>query len=97
MTLHLSIALIAHRGSAGCVLAFDGAGIEYFIECAGFELVDLGLDDAPDGLSIWEGRAEGHWTFERDYDSSLEGTFRSLTPEEWHLYETTGEPWEYEG
>ncbi len=35
----------------------DGEGVENEVREAGSCLENLGLDDTPDGLSIWEGRA----------------------------------------
>lgn len=96
-----SIALIACDGGGnGCVLAHDGAGIEADFEHESSAALDNhGLDDAPEGLSIWEGRmdASKYWTdCGYEYDASLEGTFRDLTPEEWELYRATGVPWTFE-
>lgn len=95
---HDDIALIANNGGTGCILVSDGAAIEYSQE-NGCALDDNGLDDAPDGLSIWEGR--GHsWETNTDmgheYDFELRGTFRDLTDREWALLRETGTPWEFE-
>lgn len=97
---HDSIALIASNGNHGCVMAHHGSGIEYEIEAIGDgPLEDFGLDDAPEGLSIWEGYLHatgGRSMFEDDYETSLEGEFRDLTDEEWALLKETGVPWKYE-
>ncbi len=94
-----SIALIASNGSHGCIVVHDGAGIEADIEAIGNNSLDHhGLDDAPDGLSIWEGRLTGGrcGEFGEDYETELVGTFRDLTDAEWLLLRETGEPWSYE-
>lgn len=96
-----SIALIACRGGHGCILDHDGLGIEADVEALGHgSLTDHGLDDAPDGLSIWEGRlhtSESHTPDGHEYDSELIGEFRSLTDDEWKLLQTTGTPWLLQG
>lgn len=95
---HPDIALIANNGGTGCILASDGAAIEYSQE-NGHALDDNGLDDAPDGLSIWEGRghsSEWHTDMGHEYDFELNGSFRDLTEQEWTLLRETGTPWEYE-
>jgi hypothetical protein len=82
--------LIAQGPKDGAVLAYDGPSITNEIEEAGLcELGDLGLDDAPPGLSIWE----GDYIFEQGYcdgypapgesESNPKGSFRPLTDEEW--------------
>lgn len=93
-----SIALIASNGSTGAILVHDGPGIEADIEALGYgHLDDHGLDDAPPGLSIWEGHlrvTQDHWTAE--VDTELVGSFRDLTDEEWTLLRETGTPWAFE-
>ena len=93
-----SIALIAARKGHGVILAHDGGGIEADIEAVGLgALDDHGLDNAPDGLSIWEGRMSG-WGPDHngDYDCELRGTFRPLTDAEWTMFRETGTPWTFE-
>lgn len=94
---HDSIALIASRNGQGCVLVYDGAGIQADIEkgVGSTDIEQLGLDDAPDGLSIWEGKLMVWREREGEYDSDLKGTFRSLTEEEWENFRSTGKPWTY--
>ncbi len=95
-----SIALIASNGGKGVILVHDGSGIEADIEALGIgQLDDHGLDGAPDGLSIWEGRLISNTTNTPgglDYDTELDGVFRALTEREWELYRTTGIAWEFE-
>ncbi len=95
-----SIALIANNGGKGVILEYNGAGIEASVEAIGVRyLDDHGLDDAPDGLSIWEGRylvtRSGNFEHPDEYDAELDGTFRDLTDREWALLRETGTPWEY--
>jgi hypothetical protein len=88
-----SIALIASVNGRGVILAYDGPGIEDYIEAIGSRyLGDLGLDDAPDGLSIWE----GHLSTCGEYDAEPCGSFRALTDAEWARLRETGTPWEYD-
>jgi hypothetical protein len=79
--------LIACRGGQGVVLQFTGGDIESEILEGGLsELGDLGLDDAPEGLSIWEGRYvyDPRPSLDGDYgDGQPSGKFRPLTPQEW--------------
>jgi hypothetical protein len=57
----------------------------------------LGLDDAPEGISIWEGEIRTSHTNTPDaneYDSWLEGAFRSPTDEEWTAIREGRCPWD---
>lgn len=84
-------AIIANNNGQGCVLAYGGgATLRYEIEEVGCHaLDDLGLDDAPEGISVWEGRYNTTGDAGRPgyYDDSIEtqpcGRFRSLTDDEW--------------
>ena len=84
-------AIIANNNGQGCVLAYGGgATLRYEIEEVGYHaLDDLGLDDAPEGISVWEGRYDttGGIGCLGYYDDSIEtqpiGRFRPLTKEEW--------------
>lgn len=89
-----SIALVANANGKGVVLAFDGLGIESMIDGVGREIDNLGLDDGPSGISIWEGECRSHR--DGDDDAELVGAFRALTPEEWQRLATTGVPWAFE-
>lgn len=95
-----SIALIASNNGDGCILACDGPGIEADNEAlSSWRLDDRGLDNAPDGLSIWEGYlhcCEINTPDAHEYETSLEGTFRELTDEEWTRYRETDRPWLFE-
>lgn len=91
-----SIALIASSGGTGVILEFDGTGIEGDIETeSSRRLDDHGLDNAPDGLSIWEGKLRVTSSrYDEDVDCELVGEFRELSRVEWGLLETSGVPWE---
>ena len=84
-------AIIAHNIGQGCVLAYGGgATLRHEIEEVGCRaLDDLGLDDAPEGISVWEGRytTTGNSGHPGYYDESMEthpfGRFRALTDDDW--------------
>lgn len=90
--VELSHALIANGSRSGTVLQYTGPGITREIEDASLSnLEDLGLEDAPPGLSIWTGK----YIFFPDYVDGVEdtsgghceprGSFRPLTDTEWAL------------
>lgn len=92
-----SIALIANNGGSGIILELHGTGISCEVDAVGSKrLDDYGLDDAPDGLSIWEGHLNAHpcGPHNEEVDTGLVGKFRDLTDEEWRLLKETGVPWE---
>lgn len=93
-----SIALIASVGGDGVILEWHGNDIYWEFEGEGCLRTDFhGMDDAPDGLSIWEGKMCCDQGYEDPVpDCSLEGEYRDLTPEEWKLLQDTGVPWELE-
>lgn len=83
-----SVALIANGRHGGCVLEYRGPGIEGEIDEAGcYGLDDLGLDDALEGLSVWEGKARywksGNPMDGEEWNGELVGQFRRLTEGEW--------------
>ena len=84
----VSHALIANGRHNGCVLEYGGPGIEGEIDEHGIhDLDDLGLDDAPLGLSVWEGTA-AYWQSGNpmdglEWNAELRGAFRVLTSDEW--------------
>lgn len=81
----------------GAVLWHVGGDLFLEIDAAGTALDDLGLDDAPIGISVWEGR----FTYEERASSSgepvedavAEGTFRPPTGEEWKAIHEARPPW----
>lgn len=93
-----SRALIAMGPHHGCLLEWDGSDIEYEVEQIGSLLDDLGLDDAPSGLSIWEGEyvyTPGRSTPDgySDPDVQSNGVFRDLTSEEWEKVRLNEDLW----
>lgn len=80
------IAVVAANRGDGCVLWHAGGGLDYMLAEVSARLSEIGLDDAPDGVSIWEGHLlswESHTPSGTEYDGELQGTFREPTPEEW--------------
>ena len=80
------------EGFGGGVLYFAGADITFMVGESVTDLSDLGLDNAPRGLSVWEGRYVA-----RDYpngdDSEPVGAFRPLTDAEWEAVRRGENPW----
>lgn len=90
-----SRAVIANGRWGGAVLFWVGH------ELMGLTaLADLGLDDAPEGLSIWEGRyAWGSgWNaamgIDEGGDADPRGAFRALTDAEWSAVRDGCPPWD---
>jgi hypothetical protein len=82
-----ALALVASDGDGhGAVLEHNGA-LYYDLEENGIkDLEELGLGEAPDGLSVFEGRytGGGYNSYNGDYDDVyLGGTFRELTRADW--------------
>ena len=91
-----SKALIANMGGIGCVLDYTGDAITWHIREFSPSLDELGLDDAPDGLSVWEGTMGSvrHYTQDgEDWDFEANGKFRDLNPEEWAALQKDGCLW----
>jgi hypothetical protein len=93
-----SLAVVACDGNGhGCVLWTAGPHVESLVHEAGVtNLSDLGLDDAPEGISIWEGtiKTVHHNTPDaNEYDSWLEGSFREPTSKEWESIRKNECPW----
>jgi hypothetical protein len=85
--------------SLGMVLWYEGAWLYNEIHEAGVGLMleDLGLYEAPKGVSIWEGRyktEELETAYGREYDTEAVGTFRSLTQPEWVAFMNGDNPLE---
>lgn len=78
-----STALVAN-GTRGIVLEYRGMGIATEIqEAGGCALEDIGLDGAPEGLSIWEGDYRPSET--NELENEAVGAFRPLNEEEWEM------------
>jgi hypothetical protein len=93
-----SKAVVACNGSGrGAVLWFVGESMRNEIEEAGLsELEDLGFDDAPRGISIWEGTyiwSRGPYEHPEDGDMAPSGSFREPTREEWEAIRANTCPW----
>lgn len=85
--------------ATGCVLWHVGHHIHQEIEVVGVDLSNLGLDDAPIGISIWEGiflYNKSGYPGEEELDAVASGSFRAPTPEEWNLIQQNKAPWNEE-
>lgn len=75
-----------------------GAYLRFEMEEAGLcRLGELGLDDAPRGISIWEGKyvwQSGGWECPQDGSMHPKGTFRAPTDEEWAAIREGRCPWD---
>lgn len=95
----LSLAIVASDGAGhGAVLFTAGPHVAFDIHEIGLrDLWDLGLDDAPSGVWVWEGKhvgGDGSRSPEGDYsDAYLQGTYRPLTDEEWAALKRNECPW----
>lgn len=83
----------------GCVLWWTGTQLHNEIHEAGLsDLSDLGIDDAPHGISVWE----GYYSYTHDLspegvneggESIPHGEFRAPTAEEWAAIHENRTPW----
>lgn len=94
-----SRAVIACRDGYGVVLWWVGAHMTYEIkEGYGSDLSDLGLDNAPEGISVWEGiyvySRSGYWDEPDACDVDPSGSFREPTDEEWEAIRRGECPWD---
>lgn len=94
----ISRAVVANGTSsgAGTVLWCAGPDIENEVRQISSRLDDLGLDDAPHGISVWEGRYvwfPGSWEYPQDGESMPEGAFRAPTDDEWQAIREGRSPW----
>lgn len=92
-----SKAVIANGCQGGSILFCAGPHVQSFIDEAGSShLDDLGLDDAPEGISIWEGKIKTvhyHTPDCNEHDSWLDGSYRRPTSEEWAAIQANECPW----
>lgn len=82
-----SSALVADGKYGGCIVsAKSGCVLEVQLsEVGSSRLDDYGLDDAPHGISIWEGYSlwiPGGYEYPQDGELDFRGEFRKLTPDE---------------
>jgi hypothetical protein len=82
----------------GCVLWTIGPHVEHEIREGGLrQLCDLGLDNAPHGVSIWVGkyiaRVVDTGDYGKDYEFDPVGSFREPTEVEWVAIREGRCPW----
>jgi hypothetical protein len=94
-----SLAVIANSNGHGTVLYTAGPALRFEMEegsgCT--RLDDLGMDDAPNGISVWEGFLEyqpGTWECPEDGYNLLRGKYRDLTEAEWEAIKSKKCPWD---
>jgi hypothetical protein len=87
---------VVAQGETGCgvVLYSTGEGMRCLLE-NGPRLDDVGMDDAPPGIWIWEGGlAGGERAHEGDYNDVYPvGKFREPTEIEWAAIKRGETPW----
>lgn len=92
-----SMAVIANRLGHGAVLWTAGPHLRMELEEIGLsELDELGLGDAPFGISIWEGKVvynTFHGLDGPQCETETVGTFRRPTPVEWLALVANVCPW----
>ena len=94
-----SLAVIASHGGDGAVLWWVGGHLDYEIsEGYASSLGDLGLDNAPNGICVWEGVYDYH-SDKSYYDNDggyteANGEFRVPTDEEWEYIRENRCPWD---
>jgi hypothetical protein len=94
-----SLAVVANDGGGnGCVLWTVGAHVAFEQQEGGLcQLGDLGLDDAPLGISIWTGKfiwSPGSWEHPQDGSVEPVGRFRPPTDDEWTAIHEGRCPWD---
>lgn len=94
-----SLAVVACNCGDGAILWYVGGHLAFEIEEGyGNQLGDLGLDHAPHGISIWEGKViytqSEHFEGSMECDSDTVGEFRRPTPEEWAKIQEGCNPWD---
>lgn len=85
----------------GVVLWYVGPHISMDVEEHCITLLsDLGLDEAPPGISVWEGKYQyqsSNNPENPDVDAELLGEFRPPTEEEWKAIRENRNPWKSSG
>lgn len=93
----LSRAVVAADGIGhGCLLWWIGLGLSIEHEAGLTALDDLGLDDAPHGISIWEGRyiyTRDNEPYVESYSAEAKGAFRAPDDLEWQEIRAGRAPW----
>ena len=92
-----SKAVIASDGGDGRVLWYVGGSLRASIDEGGVTcLADLGLDDAPHGISVWEGSyiwSPGGYEYPEDGNLDPSGKFRAPNDAEWEYIKEGKNPW----
>lgn len=93
-----SKAVIANRENGrGCIIWVTlGSLLEDQMREGSDDLADLGLDDAPPGISIWEGTfvwRPGSWEYPQDGELWPKGAFRAPSDDEWAAIREGRSPW----
>lgn len=88
--------LCANRGSTGVAIATDSTHLDRMFDDCSWKLDDLGLDDAPPGISIWTGTVE-IIRAGAEQDFTLNGKFRQPTAQEWKALQFRQDPWDLYG
>jgi hypothetical protein len=84
-------------GGDGVVLWYEGAHMAIEVVREGPYLDGLGLENAPHGISVWEGKyvpVEDQAPFE--YETKPVGMFREPYPDEWAAILKNEPPWDAE-
>ena len=94
-----SKAVIASDGrGSGCIVSFAGPHLDEEINQIGRQLSDLGLDDCPEGIWVWEGtyRTIRHESIDSgtDYSTEANGKFREPKNSEWYKIRENKCPWD---
>jgi hypothetical protein len=92
-----SLVVIANDDQGnGCMLWWAGWHITNELEQVGIsQLCDFGLDDAPHGISVWQGKYV-YFGDGDDVEAKPRGIFRSPTFEEWAAIIAGVNPWRSE-
>lgn len=93
MAARLHRALVASRSGTGVVVWTDSKEFDTILLDVN-TLDDLGLTEAPDGLSVWTGHIRMIWTGHNSQDDFvLEGDFRSMNEDEYVAVTQNKNPW----
>jgi len=92
--IDINRAVVASRNGRGVVLFYSGDWIQHEIDEEHHDDLDeLGLEDAPDGISVWEGYPVTRGNNPETMYTEGEGTFRRPTAREWGSIEGGESPW----
>jgi len=93
-----SKAVLASDGYDGIVLFTVGFSLKHEMQETGVRsLSDLGLDDAPIGISVWEGKylwTPGGYECPQDGSTHPVGKFRVPSKKEWKAIQKNVCPWD---